>query len=205
MCRVRFGNWISCAGLRIRRYVKTMPKPAYLNVGAGPRGKCDNHWLNVDGFRDRNVRYLLDFTRPLPLADKSISGAFCEHVLEHLSIPDAHLLLSELARVLEPGGVLRVIVPDAAWVVKMYSEQPDRLAQLRRTRFGTTMEAVNDYFRQRYEHQFLHDYRTMEEFLLAAGFREVRRASYAEGAWSKDIVLDDKKYQEESLYVEART
>jgi hypothetical protein len=64
------------------------------------------------------------------------------------------------------------------------------------------MEAVNSYFRQRYEHHFLYDWLTLKSMLERAGFATVVRAKYKAGQLSA-IVLDDPKYEWESLYVEA--
>jgi hypothetical protein len=65
------------------------------------------------------------------------------------------------------------------------------------------MEAVNSYFRQRYEHQFLYDWVTLEKTLKAAGFDDVRRAKFQNGSVSDMAVLDDERYAGESLYIEA--
>lgn len=65
------------------------------------------------------------------------------------------------------------------------------------------MEIVNLYFRQRYEHQFLYDWRTIEEMLLRAGFAAILRSSFGEGPRCSPVILDDEKYAWESLYVEA--
>ncbi len=45
----------------------------------------------------------------LPLADNSVDGAVCADVIEHIENPD--LALSEMCRVLKPGGKVIVVVP----------------------------------------------------------------------------------------------
>ncbi|MBU6297927.1 MAG: hypothetical protein KJS68_06745, partial [Alphaproteobacteria bacterium] len=69
-------------------------------------------------------------------------------------------------------------------------------------RGGTAAEAVNSYFRQRYEHQFLYDWPTMEQMLRRAGFGTVIRQKCGRGDLP-ELILDDPKYEWESLYVEA--
>lgn len=49
----------------------------------------------------------------LPLDSAAISFIYSEHVLEHFRYDIAADLLSEAFRVLEPGGVIRTVVPDA--------------------------------------------------------------------------------------------
>jgi hypothetical protein len=63
------------------------------------------------------------------------------------------------------------------------------------------MEAVNGYFRQRYEHQFMYDAQTMVAMLERAGFSEAKPVSLRAG--SELAALDDPVYGPESLYVEA--
>lgn len=190
---------------RIRRFVATRAAPVLLNLGAGPRGIDDAHWVNVDGAADDGVRFLIDFQRRLPFDDAVFDGVFCEHVLEHLGQEDAQRLAREIARILKPGGVFRVIVPDAEWVLKRYFEAPGALVADRGEGEGTAMEMVNSYFRQRYEHQFMYDWPTLAQLLRRAGFANVVRSRFRDPAGCPALRIDDEKYAAESLYVEART
>ncbi|OGS94875.1 MAG: hypothetical protein A3H31_04255 [Gallionellales bacterium RIFCSPLOWO2_02_FULL_57_47] len=65
------------------------------------------------------------------------------------------------------------------------------------------MEAVNSYFRQRYEHQIAYDEELLKYQFLLAGFSQVSRASFGNGKVSGAVIIDDKKYEWESLYMEA--
>jgi SAM-dependent methyltransferase len=67
--------------------------------------------LEIDQPRNRantNVTHWYDGTL-FPIADKSYSGVICSQVLEHSFAPE--LLLSEIYRVLEPGGRLLMTIP----------------------------------------------------------------------------------------------
>jgi predicted SAM-dependent methyltransferase len=189
---------------RIRRFVAARSSPVLLNLGAGPRGVDDAHWVNVDGAPDAGVRFLVDFQRPLPFDDASFDGVFCEHVLEHFSQEDGARLAAEVRRILRPGGVFRVVVPDAEFVLKSYLEDPQALVAERGEGEGTAMEMVNSYFRQRYEHQFMYDWPTLEQTLQRAGFSRVVRSRFRDPASCSPVRIDDEKYARESLYVEAR-
>jgi predicted SAM-dependent methyltransferase len=210
MIKVRFANWIFGSDNKLRSFVRARTSPVYLNLGSGPRGLDGSNWVNVDAFPDTNVHFLLDFNRTMPFEDQTLDGVFCEHVVEHFTFEDGRRMLGEICRALKVGGVVRIIVPDAAWVMRTYFDQPDLLV---RHRLGEAvngadsqepMEIVNQYFRQRYEHHFLYDFASMEKMLKLAGFSEVKQLTFKQSAMCPDLVLDHPKYQIESLYVEAR-
>jgi predicted SAM-dependent methyltransferase len=200
---IRFFNMITFQKARIRRLVARRSAPLFLNLSSGPRGLDDIHWLNVDGYRDRNVHYLLDISRTLPFRANSFDGVFCEHVLEHFSLEDGERIVREICRILRPGGCLRIIVPDAELILRRYFSAPAEIVAWRGTGNETPMEIVNSYFRQRYEHQFLYDWVTLEKMLRRAGLSDVARTSFGAALKCQAIVLDAPKYDWESLYVEA--
>jgi predicted SAM-dependent methyltransferase len=174
-------------------------RPFYLNLGSGPRGLDSPNWLNIDGYPDKNVHFLVDFGRTLPFPDRTFDGVFCEHVLEHFTLEDGEQLARDVFRCMRPGAIWRIIVPDAERIMRAYFDQPKDLVA---RRGGTAMEAVNSYFRQRYEHHFLYDWESMRQMLMRAGFSDVVRCKSHIGR-NRDLVLDDDKYAWESLYVEA--
>ena len=188
---------------RIRNALSNRQRPLFLNLGSGPRGVGDSHWVNVDGFHDKNVHYLVDFGRRLPFPNESFDGVFCEHVIEHFSLEDGERIAREVHRVLRLGGCFRVIVPDAELVLRRYFDAPDEIVARRGNGVETPMEIINLYFRQRYEHQFVYDWPTIEKMLLRAGFAVVCRAAFGQGRQCPPVILDDQKYEWESLYVEA--
>ncbi len=95
-----------------------------LNIGAGgtlpPRP-----WVNVDYPHEHNdmenyVRH--DASTPLPFADNYADGLIACHFIEHFECLKAVEILREFYRVLKPGGVCRIVVPDASYHRKVYSE-----------------------------------------------------------------------------------
>ncbi len=174
-----------------------------MNLGSGPRGLDAPNWLNVDAFPDKNVHYLLDFNRPLPFKAETFDGVFCEHVLEHFSFEDGVSVMTEIQRILKSGGSVRIIVPNAEWLMRSYFDSPDALVSHRGVDGLTPIEVINDYFRQRYEHHFLHDFVSMDKLLRKAGFTTTVRSEFGKSSMMPELVLDDGKYSAESLYVDA--
>jgi SAM-dependent methyltransferase len=67
-----------------------------------------------------------DVTKGLPFEPDCFEAIYSSHLLEHLYLADAQRLLAECFRVLAPGGVLRVIVPDLRGPVREYVARIDR-------------------------------------------------------------------------------
>jgi SAM-dependent methyltransferase len=106
------------ATLRHRLRGSAPPSEIKLNIGAGQWFRYG--WQTVDFYVGADVNIDLRESPPLPFADGSVSLVFSSHVLEHLDDEAGAHLLSEIARVLRPTGVVRLSVPDGAAAVLAY-------------------------------------------------------------------------------------
>ena len=89
-----------------------------LNVGCGRR--FHPAWTNIDlESYDPSVSEH-DITQGLPFGDNQFDAVYHSHVLEHLEPHDGEKLLSECYRVLRPGGVLRIVVPNLEQIATLY-------------------------------------------------------------------------------------
>ncbi|MDA1000121.1 MAG: methyltransferase domain-containing protein, partial [bacterium] len=94
---------------KINAYLRAHPVRK-LQIGAGHAALDD--WLNTD-FSPKDSRFVyLDACRRFPFPDDSFDYIFCEHLIEHLSFPEARYMMGECFRVLKPGGKIRVSTPD---------------------------------------------------------------------------------------------
>ena len=57
--------------------------------------------------------------------DASIDLIYCSHALEYFDRQEMVAVLTEWARVLKPGGLLRLAVPDFAALVRVYEQTGD--------------------------------------------------------------------------------
>ena len=120
----------------------TLPDGPWLNIGSGPSNP--EPWINIDaswqarlagrrwlaavvrrvtgrdvghwpnGLRHRDIR------RGLGFADNAVAAVYASHVIEHLYRDEAVAFLREARRVLKPGGVCRIVAPDAQAIVSWY-------------------------------------------------------------------------------------
>jgi len=70
--------------------------------------------------RDLLIR---DLRAHLPFQDGTIDYVYSSHVLEHLSCSKARSLVSEVYRILRPGGLVRFVVPDLRWGIQRYLDR----------------------------------------------------------------------------------
>lgn len=66
---------------------------------------------------------------PVDLPDGACDELRAVDVLEHLPYRQTHAALAEWARVLVPGGLLYVQVPDAETIMRWYVQEPARLLE----------------------------------------------------------------------------
>ena len=89
-----------------------------VNLGCGNRYHAD--WINLDFIANFPGVIPCNLRRGLPFRNGSIDVVYHSHVLEHFSKRAAPIFLSEVCRVLKPGGIMRVVVPDFEQTARLY-------------------------------------------------------------------------------------
>jgi methyltransferase family protein len=82
-----------------------------LDLGAGA--------TQIEGFEPRDIKRG-DSLMPLPDASGSVDEVRASHVLEHFSHREVAAVVAEWARVLKPGGLMRIAVPDLDYIARGY-------------------------------------------------------------------------------------
>lgn len=179
-----------------------------VNVGSGGKGLPG--WVNIEISRAKDTTLCLDIRRPLPLAEGSVARLICEHVIEHIDFQDdVPNVLSDWVRILKPGGVARIVVPDLRIYVEAYvAADPARWAALG-WNIGklpddiyTPMHILNHAFHQGGEHLFGYDFETLAGALRRAGFSSVHQASFRKSI-DPELAIDQENHAPYSLYVDA--
>ena len=174
-----------CNG-RINLGCGSHPLPGWTNIDGG-----DGQWF--DAPQDAAVIPLDVFDALAAIPDASCDFVYSEHFYEHFTLDDGFRMACEWARILKPGGVVRLATPDLAQEARIYLGQQlpaDRETFLRHKRrwlgdrhhaesrrfltpamlfnFGTRLDG----------HQFIYDFETLQQQMQTAGFRSVTRESF---------------------------
>src|SRR6185312_6510958 len=100
-----------------------MSKLPYINLG------CGSHfhpgWVNVDFSKTGEDVIAQNLLNGIPFDDNTFEVVYHSHVLEHFPKHQAKAFIRECYRVLKPGGIIRVAVPDLEQIVKNYSRLLD--------------------------------------------------------------------------------
>jgi predicted SAM-dependent methyltransferase len=170
-----------------------------VNLGCGP-GAAPG-WLNCDLRALPGVDLLMDLRRGLPLAAASVDCVAGIHVLQDLAWHEVAPALRELHRVLKPGGVLRLAVPDLDKALRAYLARdaayfhvPDNHARSPGAKLVTQIVWYGSV-RTPFTFEFL------EEWLAGARFAAIRRCAFGESRAPGLASLDNRR--RESLFVEA--
>ena len=105
-----------------------IPEPIhYLNLGCG--GHFHPDWVNVDFKSAHSLVITHDLNQGIPFADTLFDAVYHSHLLEHFPKNQAPRFIKECWRVLKPGGILRVVVPDLEQIVHCYLQLLQRSLQ----------------------------------------------------------------------------
>lgn len=173
-------------------------KPLLLHLGCGPRRL--EGWINADLAGRQKIDLALDARKRLPFPAGSLDAIFSEHLLEHLDYDEAERLLRECARVLKPGGVVRIVVPDFGRYAADYAGADGGLIARVRPCRPTKLVALAEVAYS-YGHRSLWDGETLTLAMSGAGLN-AQVAAFGQSLL--DPCPDNEERRDESLYVEAR-
>jgi SAM-dependent methyltransferase len=160
-------------------------------------------WINSDIKQTDGIDISVDIRDGLPLEDASFDYVVSIHALPELPLMDQLIALRELHRVLKPGGVLRLALPDLDKGIKAYMENdrdyfliPDEEAASIGGKLVTQLLWYG-WSRTLFTPDFA------EELLKQAGFQAVQMCSYQEtnSRFPEIVELDSR--ERESFFIEA--
>ena len=95
-----------------------MEKVNYLNLACG--GKFHKAWVNVDMMIMDPSVIKCDLLKGINFPDNTFSVVYHSQFIEHLNYDQGFSFMQECYRVLQPGGIIRVVTPDLENTVRNY-------------------------------------------------------------------------------------
>jgi SAM-dependent methyltransferase len=158
----------------------------YLNIGYWQTLAPDTLYAAPNGV-EGTVMLNWDLTHGVPAADNSLDVVYHSHLLEHLTNAEGITFLAECHRVLRPGGLLRVIVPDlAAWCRAYVGGDTFFIDSYHRTVLRgdrdlyPTPAAVFMGMLHNHDHKMGYDFDLLNHRLGRLGFERIRRTLFQE-------------------------
>lgn len=186
-----------------------LPPSVGLKLNLGSFTHMFHGWKNIDVIdlsswaRANLYSFMqLDLARGLPFDDRVVDWVFLSHVLEHFDYAAGRALLAEIRRVLAPGGIVRIAVPDAQKLMGMYRDGSlDELREI--CDAGDQPIQLLHELLYGGDHRAIYDAQMLIRTLREVGFRSVEQTEFGE-SMSPVITWETiDLYPSMSLYVDA--
>lgn len=137
------------------------------------KGEFDN-WLSFGERTEHRGSLMVDIRpvasriediRCLNFENGSFSGIECHHVIEHLLPDEATVAMSELFRVMEPGGELAISVPDLMSCARLILQGNAQIL----------LNIFSPHEDEEQRHRWGYTQSTLEDLVSRAGFAEIER------------------------------
>lgn len=172
-----------------------------LNWGCGPVRPPE--WVNSDVEPGDGVDLPCDIRQGLPVPDDTFDCVVSIHVLEQLPYLELDAALRELRRVLKPGGIIRLAVPDLDRAIMAYREGDPRYFYVPDRDVASIGGKLSVQMTWYGSSRSLFTYDFLEELLGRTGFHEIRRCAFRETGSDDPAIVTLDNRERESLFVEA--
>jgi SAM-dependent methyltransferase len=172
-----------------------------------PLGALNGKEEYIAAIRNYDIRWA-DATKHLPFEESEVEVVYTSHMLEHMTRLEVHGFLIECLRVLEPGGILRVAVPDIDYHVGLYHEHrdADRFIEglmMAGDRPRSWVAKVRHLIVGERHHLWMYNGASMSKAMIEVGFSDVSIKPAGETGISTPGALDLAERAPESVFVEA--
>jgi predicted SAM-dependent methyltransferase len=154
--------------------MKAQNEKTQLHLGCGKRFIPGFIHIDLDYHDHIDYRHKIS---SLPMfRDNSVDLIYCCHAFEYFDREEAKAVLAEWYRVLKPGGILRLAVPDFKAIIKdVYLKSKDLEHKGILGPLYGRLEIKTNAGRKTIYHRTAYDFLSLKKLLTAMKFRQVRR------------------------------
>ena len=151
-----------------------------INMGCGWRN-FGSDWIHIDGgdydhLDYNNITHLQNFD------DNSVDLIYASHVLEYFDRQEVINVLKEWQRVLRPGGVLRLAVPDFDSMARLYIEGTP-LDRFLGPLYGKIQMSEKTVY-----HKTVYDFDSLNNILVLCNFKNIKKYDWRQ---TEHAMFDD--------------
>ena len=148
-----------------------------INMGSGWRD-FGKDWIHIDG-GDYSHLDSYDIYN-LPYRNDSVSLIYASHLIEYFDRDEVKLLLKEWIRTLEPGGTLRIAVPDFEAITDLYflKNRGEKIYPL--DTFLGPLYGKMDMAGKTIYHKTTYDFESLKKILEELGMSNISRYDWRE-------------------------
>lgn len=167
----------------------------------------DAQYEMIEFARKNDIRHA-DVRRGLPVPDDSVEVLYSSHMVEHLDRSEVERFLRDARRILKPGGIIRLVVPDLRRMAEAYLRggTADRFVEETRLALKPPRSLAQ---RLRFllvgprHHLWMYDGESLAALLEAHGFRDAAVLPPGQTRIPDPGPLDLAEREWHSVYVEA--
>jgi len=164
----------------------------FIHLGCGDIASPE--FINIDARPAPHVHYIRDVTDLSIFSDNYADLVYACHLLEHIQHNNLKKTLWEWRRILKPGGILRLSVPDFDKIVHIYESCSCNISSI----LGPLMGGQGHKYNVHYS---VFNHRYLADKLREVGFKEVRQwdpdrvENHDFRDWANsDIVIDGRAF-----------
>jgi Methyltransferase domain len=157
-----------------------------------------------------------DVIKGLNIPPNSCKLIFASHILEHLTLADFDLALTNIYNYLQPEGTLRIIVPDLESYIHKYAAQKNNQNTAATAAYVFMTESFlgeqdsRKTFLQRFKsifsnsrHQWMWDEQSLTSALTKHGFKNIKKCGYGQWADPRFELVERKDRHDDAICLEA--
>lgn len=191
-----------------------------INIGSGISGAPG--WFNIDNSPTvllsripvlrrmsripqwpQDVRRV-DVRKGLPFGDATVSYIYSSHTFEHFSWQESLDVTTECFRILQPGGILRIVVPDLGLLLRDYMRDVSPLASHSFLQRLSLSHDIFDLLHPGSHHSQMFDEKSLVHLFREAGFANPTVMMFMRSRIPDIAQVELESRKDESLYVEAQ-
>lgn len=190
-----------------------------INIGSGISGAPG--WFNIDNSptvllsRIPVVRRMsripqwpadvrrVDVRKGLPFGGATVGCIYSSHTFEHFTWEESLEVAKECFRILQPGGVMRIVVPDLGALMRDYMQDASPLASHSFLHRLSLSHNIFDLLHPGSHHSQMFDEKSMIHLFREAGFASPAVMAFGQSRIPNIAEVELQSRKSESLYVEA--